>query len=194
MVTALVHDRSGTRLDLPATRWFGSLTPEEHRLLDEVAPPVLDVGCGPGRHVGALAARGVLALGIDIADDLLDNARRRSVPVLRRSVFDRVPGAGRWGTALLLDGNLGLGGDPVTLLRRLGTLLRDDGRVLVEADEHGGPSADVRLEIDGRPGPWFELGRVGHRSLPAVAATAGFHVAGTRTEGGRWFARLERQP
>ena len=29
--------------------------------------PVIDVGCGPGRHVAELAARGAIALGIDIS-------------------------------------------------------------------------------------------------------------------------------
>ncbi len=53
----------------------------------------------------------------------LDIARRHGVNVLERSIFDHVPGAGRWRTALLLDGNIGIGGDPVALLERLGDLL-----------------------------------------------------------------------
>ncbi len=55
-----------------------------------------------------------------------------------RSVFDRVPGAGRWRTALLLDGNIGIGGDPAALLRRVAELLRRDGTVLCECDAPGG--------------------------------------------------------
>ena len=89
----------------------------ERRALDAAVGPALDIGCGPGRHLVALAERRVLSLGIDISAGLLDVARRRGVNVLERSVFDRVPGAGRWRSALLLDGNIGIGGDPVALLR-----------------------------------------------------------------------------
>ena len=59
-------------------------------------------------------------------------ARDKGAPVLERSVFDRIPGVGRWATALLLDGNLGIGADPIALLARVFTLLRPGGEVLVE--------------------------------------------------------------
>ena len=43
----------------------------------------------------------------------------RGVAAIRRNVFDALPGEGRWRTALLADGNIGIGGDPAALLRRL---------------------------------------------------------------------------
>ena len=52
--------------------------------------------------------------------------------MLQRSVFDRLPGERRWGTVLLLDGNIGIGGDPVRLLRRCADLVRPRGQVLAE--------------------------------------------------------------
>ena len=91
-------------------RWFEPLTHEDDAVLARAAGPVLDVGCGPGRHVLALAERGIVALGIDITPAALDLARSRGAPVLARSVFERVPGTGRWSSALLLDGNLGIDG------------------------------------------------------------------------------------
>src|SRR5205823_333854 len=78
--------------------------------------PVLDVGCGPGRHVLALARRGVLAVGVDVTPAAVRYARARGAPVFRGSVFAAVPGVGHWRTALLLDGNIGIGGRPVVLL------------------------------------------------------------------------------
>ncbi len=36
---------------------------------------VLDVGCGPGRHALALAARGIEVLGVDLSPDFVDLAR-----------------------------------------------------------------------------------------------------------------------
>ena len=39
-------------------------------------------------------------------------------PALVRSVFETLPGEGRWDTVLLMDGNIGIGGDPAALLGR----------------------------------------------------------------------------
>ena len=77
-----------------------------------MAGPVLDVGCGPGRLVLGLAQRGTVALGVDPAPAAVALARSRGAPVLQRSVFDPLPGQGRWRTVLLADGNIGIGGDP----------------------------------------------------------------------------------
>ncbi len=103
----------GTVRPVPFELWLGPATAADERVLDRALPgPVLDVGCGPGRHVRALARRGVLALGVDVSPAAVSLARRRGAAVVEGSVFQRVPGAGLWGSALLLDGNLGIGGDP----------------------------------------------------------------------------------
>ncbi len=47
-------------------------------------------------------------------------------------MFARIPGSGTWGSALLLDGNIGIGGAPDALLVRLRQLLCAGGEVLVE--------------------------------------------------------------
>src|SRR5680860_1287544 len=54
-------------------------------------PAVLDVGCGPGRHVLACAERGMIALGLDAAA-AIEIALARGAPVLQRSIFASVPG------------------------------------------------------------------------------------------------------
>lgn len=53
------------------------------------------------------------ALGIDVSEIAVAHARSRGATAIEASVFDRVPGAGRWGSAPLLDGNVGIGGCPV---------------------------------------------------------------------------------
>ena len=60
------------------------------RLVDEVAPlagaRVLDLACGPGRHVGPLVARGARVVGLDLSSSLLARARQRlggDVPLVR---------------------------------------------------------------------------------------------------------------
>lgn len=59
----LLRSSCGRTIPLPVLRWLGEAEPEEHDLLDRALGPVLDVGCGPGRHVVALARRGIPALG-----------------------------------------------------------------------------------------------------------------------------------
>ena len=135
-----------------------------------------------------------MALGIDITPAALTLARRRGAPVLERSVFERIPGAGRWATALLLDGNLGIGADPVALLDRVFTLLRPGGVVLVETlpPGHCDRSENLQFEIDGVSGPWFAWSAVGADELPALAASAACDVAQRWSAGTRWFGALRR--
>lgn len=184
----------GAVLGVDTERWLGDPPPEEEHVLDLAQGPVLDVGCGPGRHVLALARRGVVALGVDVTPAVVALARERGAAVLERSIFGHLPGRGRWGAALLLDGNLGIGGDVAALLSRLAGLLRPGGRVLAELERPSAPPAAmrVRLEHEGHAGPWFGWVRVGMDDLGDLAAGAGFEVVNTWTAGGRWFARLDR--
>jgi hypothetical protein len=112
--------------------------------------------------------------------------------VLERSVFDRIPGAGRWRTALLLDGNLGIGADPRSLLRRVFALVQKGAEVLVEVTEPGtvGTSGLARLEIDGVAGPRFAWSPVSVDELAPIAAGAHGRVLDTWCDGARWFAAL----
>jgi SAM-dependent methyltransferase len=175
-------------------RWDGEVSPADAEVLDHARPPVLDVGCGPARHAAALAERGLPSMGIDIAPPALDAARDRGVPVLQRGVFERIPASGRWGSALLLDGNVGLGGDPVALLVRVGSLLAPGGCVLAEVLAPGSPSRreEVRLELDGEPGPWFTWVTVDAEGLAGIAAEAGFSCDPMWNVDDRWFGVLER--
>ena len=75
-MTAVLRAPDGTALPAGAHRWLEPLTVEDDSVLSRAVGPVLDVGCGPGRHVLALAERGVVALGIDITPAALDLARR----------------------------------------------------------------------------------------------------------------------
>jgi SAM-dependent methyltransferase len=193
-VTAVLRAPDGTALAARAHCWLEPLSVEDDALLGGVVGAVLDVGCGPGRHVLALAERGVVALGIDITPAAVDLARRRGAPVLARSVFDRVPGAGRWSSALLLDGNLGIGGHPAVLLERVASLLRPGGAVLVELEPPGtARTAElVRLDIGGVEGPWFAWTAVAADELSTPAADAGLAVEEVWPIGDRWFGALRR--
>ncbi len=192
MIGAVLRSDSGRVLRLDGRRWVEPASAADERLLELVDGPVLDIGCGPGRHVLALARQGVVTLGIDVSPPALALARRGGAPVLERSIFDRVPATGRWGTALLLDGNLGIGGCPATLLRRARELLRPAGRLLVElSDPAQAPGVErVRFEVDGAAGPWFSWAHVSVNGLESVAGDAGLGVYRQWCDDSRWFAWL----
>jgi len=180
---------------MAADQWAGPLTPGDEGVLARAEAPVLDVGCGPGRHVVALAERGAVSLGIDITPAAVALARRRGASVLERSVFDRIPATGRWASALLLDGNVGIGGHPAALLARVANVLRPGGFVLVELESPGPRQAVevVRILLEGRPGPWFPWTRVGVDDLVSVAEAAGLAAVEVWEDTGRCFARVTRR-
>jgi SAM-dependent methyltransferase len=184
----------GRVLELDIARWTAATDPVDEKLLDRAEGPVLDVGCGPGRHVRSLHCRGVESLGLDISPAAVAMARRRGAPVVRRSVFDVVPGHGWWRTALLLDGSIGIGGDPVALLRRVCDLLHPQGTALVEFEPPhvATESMRVRVEAERRFGPWFPWARVSVESVGDLAAAAGLARAETWEDGGRYFSALGR--
>jgi SAM-dependent methyltransferase len=176
---------------LPLERWLGPVDAIDAAVLEHAVAPVLDIGCGPGRHLAALRGRG---LGVDLSPVAVRIARGRGVHAVLGSIFDHVPGAGCWDTALLLDGNIGIGGAPGALLRRAGELLAPGGTVLVELEPPGAPTLTtrVRLEAPGVVSEWFAWGSVGVDGIDGLSAGAGFHAAETLECGDRWFARLRR--
>lgn len=188
-----VRTEDGCCRDLPLEQWLGPLGRADAGVLDRAVGPVLDVGCGPGRHVVALAKRGVLALGVDVTPGVVHHARARGAAVLLGSVFAPVPGSGHWRTALLLDGNVGIGGRPVALLRRLGSLLTDDGRVLCELDPPGAPTRSELIALEdgsGARSDWFAWARVSTDAVGAVARRAAMKLETVWEQDGRWFGQL----
>lgn len=189
--TRFVRD-DGVVLPLEPARWNAPADIADAWVLDRCTGPTLDLGCGPGRLVAALAERGVPALGVDDSPVARVLCRRRHVPMVRADVFDPLPGEGTWAHVLLVDGNVGIGGDPVRLLRRSARLLADGGTVLVEAaaepDEWW--RGTVRTSETARSGiPWACLGT---STLQAIAPRAGLRVRATETAERRCFAELTR--
>ncbi len=182
----------GWLLPLDVERWCAPPDAADTALLRRCRGPVLDIGCGPGRLVAALAAYGLPALGVDVSPAAVARTRGAGAPVLRRSVFDPLPGEGRWATALLADGNIGIGGDPRALLERIRKLVASDGRLLVEAAAY---DVDERLTVrvedaHGRHGSDFPWARLGVEALLAAAADTGWAPAERWEVEGRPFVDL----
>ncbi|HEX6026873.1 MAG TPA: hypothetical protein VFZ00_33050, partial [Solirubrobacter sp.] len=114
----------------------------------------------------------------------------RGADAIIGSLWADVPGRGR--TILLLDGNIGIGGNPVALLRRAGELLAPGGAIVVETDPPGAPTRRVRIRIEAAEcvSDWFRWARVGVDGVGEVARRAGFDVVSTASIGNRTFVTL----
>jgi SAM-dependent methyltransferase len=187
----LVGD-DGRILPVTPQRWLAPADGEDGWLLDRCTGPTVDLGCGPGRLVAELAGRGMPALGVDCSPLAVRQCHSRGAAVLHRDVFATLPGEGRWHHVLLADGNIGIGGDPMRLLRRCAALLRDGGTMLVEA-EHPGAGlwrGAARLQVAGTAaGPWFPWAVAELPALAALAALAGWR-AEDHYRAGRCFLEL----
>jgi SAM-dependent methyltransferase len=182
----------GSRVAVPVDDWCGPLRPGDESLLSRCTGATLDIGCGPGRLTVALRHRGVAAAGIDASPAAVRLAREAGALAWCRSVFDALPREGRWDTAVLADGCIGIGGVPVVLLRRVAEVLGPRGQALVEVD---GPSARsgpvrLRLAVGGRLGRPFRWAHLAVGDVPEVAAAAGLTVTDRWEEAGRWFVAL----
>lgn len=104
---------------------------------------VLDVGCGPGRHAHALAARGIEVVGVDISQRFVDLAARDAPPgaTFRRVDARALDDDGEFDAAIsLCQGAFGLAGGPGApldgdgdVLAGIARALRPGGRAAVSA-------------------------------------------------------------
>ncbi|MEU0693489.1 methyltransferase domain-containing protein [Streptomyces niveus] len=192
----------GWLLPLDVERWCARADAADLSALHRCEGSVLDIGCGPGRLVAALAARGRRALGVDVSEAAVERTLRLGGTALRRSVFDPLPGEGRWGTVLLVDGNIGIGGDPAGLLRRAAGLLTHGGLIIAETapvdiDER----VRVRVDDGRRPPPadgpratssHFPWARLGTPALLRYGRALGWQPVDQWEVAGRPFVALRR--
>ncbi|RFA09871.1 SAM-dependent methyltransferase [Subtercola boreus] len=177
-------------------RWSSAADATDMSLIEEGTGPLLDIGCGPGRMVRAALTAGYNALGIDVSRAAVGVAHAAGVPVLEASVFDRLPLEGEWMTLLLVDGNIGIGGDPSALLERCAELLSPTGCVLVEVQHDAAVDRTYDCTVvgdDGRASASFPWAEIGSAALARRAAPFGLGPVQSWTRDGRSFCRLEHR-
>lgn len=178
---------------MDVSRWSDAADATDLSLLVGARGAVLDIGCGPGRMVKAAADRGLPALGIDVSQAAIEIATAAGLNVLHRSVFEPLPCEGGWDLALLIDGNIGIGGDPRALLARTRELLRPTGEAIVEVHpdrERDRAFEGTVIDIRGHQSanfPWAEIGR---DALESKARYAGLALVHAWEAGARSFCRL----
>jgi SAM-dependent methyltransferase len=180
-------------LVMDVSRWSATADATDMSLIEEGSGPLLDIGCGPGRMVAAALTAGYSALGIDVSRAAVALAHSAGIPALHASVFDSLPREGEWMTVLLVDGNIGIGGDPTALLRRSAELLSPAGCALVEVQNDPWADRSFDCTIVGDEGavsdsfPWSEIGGM---ALARRAALAGLVATESWSRDGRSFVRL----
>jgi len=192
LAAARLCTRTGELLPFAAERWHRPAEVEEIAVLDHVVGPVLDLACGPGRLVRHLVDRGVVAVGVDTAPEAVAAATRRGVPAVLGDLWGALPDEGAWETVLLFDGNIGIGAEPVALLRRCAELMAPGGGLVVELGPLGTTTRqfEARIEWGGWTSGWFPWATVGVQDLTGLAGAARLEVRWVRQEAGRCFARL----
>jgi SAM-dependent methyltransferase len=187
-----VHGLKDIPAVIPTGRWRAEADAGDRELLSRCRGVTVDIGCGPGRMTRGLQQRGVAALGIDVVEEAVRQTRERGGMALQRDVFVRLPGEGRWETALLADGNIGIGGDPARLLRRVSELLIEGGRVVLDLAGPGGPVTfhQIRLEVAGSRSSTFPWAVVPADQIGLVAERASLRVLELLEVEGRWIAAL----
>ncbi|MFJ5641567.1 methyltransferase domain-containing protein [Streptomyces sp. NPDC093223] len=174
-----LRDREGWSLPLDVGRWTGRADAGDRSVVERCVGRVLDIGCGGGRLVEALASCGREVLGIDVSPSAVASTLLRGGAARSGSVFGPLPKEGSWDTALLIDGNIGIGGAPHVLLRRIRVLVHGRGLLIVECV---GSDVDecrrVRMHAGQRPvGASFSWATVGSPALVRYALTSGWSVA-----------------
>src|SRR5262245_51548245 len=74
---------------LEIDRWLADADAVDEQILADVAAPVLDLGCGPGRHLAALRAAGKRGLGVDLSPVAVAIARGRGAEAINASLWSR---------------------------------------------------------------------------------------------------------
>lgn len=178
--------------------------PQNHEVavLDGAKGPVLDVGCGAGRHLLRFQKMGIPATGIDVSKAAVETCRLRGCKDAR--LFDIMSKEALsidqpFQTALLFGNNVGIAGTiegAEKLFRRLRSLVAPGGRLLLSSidvaqtdrPEHleyhqknianGRPKGEIKMQFSyqGQHGDWVDWYHPSPEEVDLLAKTSGWTV------------------
>ena len=183
----------------------------EKRALRWVKGRVLDVGCGPGRHLLWLQESGFTVTGIDVSPLAVEVARIRGARDCRiMDARDIMFPPSSFETILMMGNNFGIAGDVEEtreMLRAFHRITTDEGCIIatsidpLETDrpshlayhernrQMGRPPGLVtlRLEFMGEVSPWFNLLLAMPEEMAEIAEASGWQLDEIyRDKSGRW--------
>jgi 2-polyprenyl-3-methyl-5-hydroxy-6-metoxy-1,4-benzoquinol methylase len=129
-------------------------------VLARSARSVLDVGCGEGWLVRALAARGIIAMGTDVVPELIDQARRAGGGEFRVASYEAIAAGALDRRFDLVVANFSLiGRESVdALVARTPTLLNPSGALIIQTLHPVVAAGDLSYEEGWREGSWTGFG------------------------------------
>ncbi|HEY5587922.1 MAG TPA: methyltransferase domain-containing protein [Candidatus Paceibacterota bacterium] len=124
-------------------RYFRSvkeLSGAEKKLISMCYGNILDVGCATGNYIPAMEKKGIVT-GIDISSKLIEIAKQSGIKnCFVKNIFSFNSNK-KFDTITMLENNLGMGGDvngTKKLLKKLSSLLNDDGQILMMLSKRSG--------------------------------------------------------
>lgn len=185
----------------------------EQRALGLAVGPVLDLGAGAGRHSLYLQGLGHDVTAVDSSPGALEACRSRGVSDVRLADLTTFHDDRRWGTLLLMCGNLGLAGDwePTRrLLNRLGEMTVPGGLLIGDSVDPDDPDDLEYQERNRRQGfhrgrvrlrlhygdvvtPWWALLNLPPADIEALVDGTGWTLEEQLQEGGDHLVVLRRQ-
>lgn len=153
----------------------------EREILADLDGPVLDLGCGAGRHALHLQQSGLAVTALDISPGAVAVSRRRGLTDVRHHDLRDPPGEKRWTTVLLMCGNLGVAGgweQTRQLFRDLAAVCAPGARIIGDTVDPSPspPDTPLRLHYGDVVSPWWTQRNVPFAEVPALAAGTGWTV------------------
>ena len=190
----------------------------ERQALTWVKGRVLDIGCGPGRHLIWLQKKGCAVTGIDVSPPAIEVARLRGAKDCRLMDVKSLDfPAGSFDTVLMMGNNFGVAGgteETKKVLTDLHRITAEDGIIIASSRDPlntdnprhlayheknrrtGRPPGlvTIRLEFKAETSPWFELLLATPSEMEELAQQTRWKVLrvyeGVDAEKGQYYAIL----